>query len=58
MRRTTMEHHRPTRRYFITPRGAERKVFELRMPTVDHVPTLWADVKQLIAAEYTKEVGR
>ena len=59
LRRTTMEHHRSTtRRYFITPKGAERKIFERKMPKENHVPMLWADVKQMIAAEYLKEVAR
>ena len=53
LRKTTREHHRPTRRYYIQPRGAERKAIEMRMPTTDYVPTLWQATKELIATAYT-----
>ena len=56
LRKTTKEHHRPTRRYFIQPRGAERKIIEQRMPTVEHVPTLWMAAKQMAAQIVAEEL--
>lgn len=41
LRKTTREHHRSTRSYYIQPRGAERITITRPMPTENFVPKLW-----------------